>query len=296
MIRPLVFALALVTTPLLAADPIDQGGWEARKEFVRLKNRQRIAYVEYGDPRGTAVILLHGFTDTSRSWTQVAPALSAHRVIIPDQRGHGASATPECCYALADFAYDIKLLMDKLKIDRASIAGHSLGSLIAMEFAATYPERVDRLVIAGSTGKAPVTRSDWLVEGALSVTAPVDPDSEFLSAWFAPENAVKTSADPAFLAAVLVDGKKTKAQVWRGVARALVDVEGARLAADIAAPALIVAGSKDDLFPAEHQQALRRALPDADYIEFDGLGHNMIWEQPERVAPAIADFLNAQRP
>ena len=281
-----------------APAPIDQAGWADQKTGVSLPNGQRLAYVEWGDPKGEPVILLHGFTDTSRSWTQVLPYLSEFRVIAVDQRGHGAASKPECCYALADFAYDVKLLMDVLKIERASVAGHSLGSMIALEFAATYPARVDRLVLAGATGLSPLTHGDWLSTGALSVPDTPDYDSDFLAEWIgaaspAPSDGptTPTPIEPAFLAHVISDLRETPAPVWRGVARELLDRPVARLAPFVTAPAFIMAGGKDDLFPAEHQAALRAALAHAEYREFESLGHNLIWETPDVVGPALAEFL-----
>lgn len=102
--RHFVAALALaLTTPSAAASPapIDQAGWVARKQSVYLPNGIDLAYVELGDPQGEPLLLLHGFTDTSRSWTELAPHLERYRVLIPDLRGHGASDKPDCCYALA---------------------------------------------------------------------------------------------------------------------------------------------------------------------------------------------------
>jgi pimeloyl-ACP methyl ester carboxylesterase len=286
-------ALTLAAAP--AAAQIDQSGWKDLKTQISLPNGQRVAYVEWGNPKGAPVVLLHGFTDTSRSWTQVLPSLSNFRVIVVDQRGHGAASKPECCYALADYAYDVKLLMDALKLERASVAGHSLGSMIALEFAATYPARIDKLVLAGATGLAPITYGDWLSSGALSVADKPDYENGFLAEWVgaaspAPSDG-PTSVDEIFLGYVVSELRETPASVWRGVARELLDRPVARLAPYVSVSTFIMAGGKDDLFHAEHQAALRAALPQAEYREFEGLGHNLIWETPETVGPALAEFL-----
>ena len=79
------------------------------------RTESRLAYVELGDPKGEPLLLLHGYTDTSRSWTQVAPYLLRHRLLIPDQRGHGGSDSPACCYSVSVFAEDARLFLDALK-------------------------------------------------------------------------------------------------------------------------------------------------------------------------------------
>ena len=288
MIRAIVALAAASVLSVAHAEPVDQDGWAARKETVKLDNGMKLAFVEFGDPKGKPVILLHGFTDTSRSWTQALPALAEFRVIIPDQRGHGASGKPPCCYTVTDYAYDLKLLMDEMKIDRAAIAGHSLGSMVAMEFAGTYPDRIEKLVLAASTGKAPARRGEWLTDGALAMQEPIDQTGEFINVWFSVDGAVKTPVDLNFLDHVF---RATPAHVWRGVIGGLIDLPVARHAGVIKAPVLILAAEKDDLFDASHLEALRGAFPAADVIEFKGLGHNLIWEQPETTAPPIAVFL-----
>src|SRR5687768_17964684 len=118
--------LACVLTTLAVpafATPIDQATWTERKREVRLPNGIRLAYVELGDPRGSPVLLLHGYTDSSRVWTILAPQLARHRLIVPDQRGHGASDAPACCYSMSQMADDARLLLDALGVDQAAVVG-----------------------------------------------------------------------------------------------------------------------------------------------------------------------------
>lgn len=186
MIRPLLALLAaslLAFSGAAAAEPIDQSGWNVRKQSVRLANGMALAYVELGDPKGESLLLLHGYTDTSRSWTQVAPYLLGHRLLIPDKRGHGGSDAPGCCYSAHVFAEDARLFLDSLKVKRAAVAGHSLGSMVAMTLAAEHPDRVTKMALIGSTALVPVKRGDWLWANAHALKAPLDPRSEFLREW-----------------------------------------------------------------------------------------------------------------
>ena len=137
-----------------------------------------LAYVELGDPKGAPLLLLHGYTDTSRSWTQVAPYLLRHRLLIPDQRGHGGSDAPACCYSACAFAEDARLFLDAMKVEKAAVAGHSLGSMVAMTLAAEHPERVTRLALIGSTALVPVKRGDWLWTNAHALSAPLARSSD----------------------------------------------------------------------------------------------------------------------
>ncbi len=296
MIRALLSVLALyllaVGAAAATAAPIDQGGWNARKQSVRLSNGVKLAYVEMGDPKGEPLLLLHGYTDTSRSWTQVAPYLLRHRLLIPDQRGHGGSDAPACCYSTSAFADDARLFLDAMKVEKAAVAGHSLGSMVAMALAAEHPQRVTKMALIGSTALVPVNRGDWLWTSAHALKAPLDPDSAFLREWH-PANQ-PTPVDKAFAEAAMAEILAIPLHVWRGVMRELAGVPAGRHAADIRAPVLILSGGRDPLFPAEHHAALVRTFPGAEARVFPDLGHNLNWERPAETGPALARFLAAK--
>ncbi len=274
--------------PVIA--PVDQAGWNARKQRITLPNGIELAYLELGNPRGKPLLLLHGYTDTSRTWSLLVPYLDRFRLIIPDQRGHGASAAPECCYGTIQMADDARLLLDELKIDRTAVAGHSMGSMVAIALAADRPARVDRIVLIGSTAFPPVRRGDWLWTNVAELKWPLDRNSKFLREWH-PANQ-PTPVDPVFAEAAMEEILEIQPQVWRGVMRELAEVPVARHAADIQAPVLILSGGADPLFPPEHHQALVKAIPGASAHVYPGLGHNPLWEQPQDVARRITEFVD----
>lgn len=273
----------------ISTSRVDQAGWAARKKLVTLQNGLRLAYVEAGNPEGQALLLLHGYTDSSRSWSLMVPHLSKYRLLIPDMRGHGATDAPACCYSLSQFADDARLLLDALKVPRASVAGHSLGSMVAITLAAEHPERVSNLILIGSTALVPVKRGDWLYDNALALKAPLDPSSQFLRDWH-PANQ-PTQVDPVFAEEVRKEFMTIPLHVWRSVMRELASVPVGRHAADVGAPVLILSGGKDPLFPAEHHASLMKAFHQAEGQVFAELGHNPNWEQPEALARTISRFI-----
>lgn len=287
-----LLACVLVTlgVPAAAQPSVDQAGWASLKKEVRLPNGIRLAYVEAGDPDGEPLLLLHGYTDSSRSFSPMVPYLSRYRLLIPDQRGHGASDAPECCYGSSQFAYDARLFLDALGIKRAAVAGHSLGSMVAISLAAENPDRVSKVILIGATALVPVKRGDWLYDNATALKAPLDPSTQFGKDWH-PANQ-PTPVDPAFANALNDELLRIPPHVWRGVMRELAYVPAGRHAPDVKAPVLVLSGGKDALFPAEHHQSLLKAFPQASARVFPDLGHNPNWERPEEVAAAIATFLN----
>ena len=273
----------------LRTAPIDQAGWTARKQRVRLPNGIELAYVELGNPEGRPVLLLHGYTDTSRVWSIVAPYLADHRLLIPDQRGHGASSAPDCCYAMSDFANDARLFLDALGVGRTAIVGSSMGSMVAQVFAAEYPGRVDRIALAGSTALVPIRRGDWLWTNTSRLRTPISSNVEFLRE-FSP-SASPTPVDPVFVRYFDDEMAAVAPHVWRAVMRELLDVPIGRYAPDISADVLILSGGRDPLFPAEHHRALVAAYPGAQAHVFADLGHNLVVERPQEVGPVLAAFL-----
>lgn len=100
--------------------------------------------------RGTPVVLLHGFPDSSRLWRHQVPALvdAGYRVIAPDLRGFGESEKPQevGAYAMPILVSDVVGILDALGVERAHVVGHDWGAVLAWTFAALLPDRVERLV------------------------------------------------------------------------------------------------------------------------------------------------------
>lgn len=98
--------------------------------------------------KGPAAMLLHGFPDDSEVWRKQVPALVAagFRVIVPDQRGCGASemAPKVADYRLPNLVADLVAVLDHLKVDSVNLVGHDWGAVIGWHFAMAHPDRVNR--------------------------------------------------------------------------------------------------------------------------------------------------------
>jgi pimeloyl-ACP methyl ester carboxylesterase len=246
-------------------------------------------------------VLIHGYTDNARDWVPMLPYLSKRfRLILVDIRGHGRSSKPECCYTRLDFAYDIKLLLDALGIQKADIVGHSLGSIISQTFAEYWPTRTDRVVLISSTGGPPPggpkkpPQFDFAAE-IRKLKEPIDAGSPFMIAWWGSPTAV----DPDFIRRQREDAAAIPLRVWIAVLDQ--GLPGDILYADLqstlprlTAPTLLIWGSKDPLMEEPVRTTLRDALPKAEVKVFEGLGHNPFWEDPIGVAKVINAFLESK--
>ena len=109
-------------------------------------NGVRIHYSIGG--KGSPVVLLHGYAQTSHMWTPIMPLLATkHTVIVPDLRGAGGSSKPESGYDKKNMAADIHELVVSLGFKRASIVGHDIGLMVAYAYAAQFPQETERLVL-----------------------------------------------------------------------------------------------------------------------------------------------------
>lgn len=97
---------------------------------------------------GPAVVLIHGFGDTGDMWAPLAQALAkTHLVIVPDLRGMGKSSKPASGYDKKSQAVDIRTVVTAFKQDKAAVVGHDIGTMVAYAYAASYPDKVDKLVV-----------------------------------------------------------------------------------------------------------------------------------------------------
>lgn len=97
---------------------------------------------------GPAVVLLHGYAETSDSWAPLASELvKSYSVVVPDLRGIGRSSRPTGGYDKKTQAADIRAVVTALGYDRTSIVSHDIGIMVAYAYAALYPDKVERLVV-----------------------------------------------------------------------------------------------------------------------------------------------------
>jgi len=107
----------------------------------------RLHYVDWGNETALPLILVHGGLDHCRNWDAIARELQPHfHVVAPDLRGHGDSEWAKgSSYSLADHVYDLSRLIRFAGLQDAAIVGHSMGGMVALAYAGTYPARVSRL-------------------------------------------------------------------------------------------------------------------------------------------------------
>ncbi len=135
-------------------------------------------YLEWGEPDGEPLMLVHGFLDLAYSWQPFVSALLAItqrrlRILAPDCRGHGNSGWVGAggYYHFADYVLDLDRVLGAAGVDGVRLIGHSMGGTISFLYAGTFPRRVEQLVLIEGIGPvaqqfsdAPARMEQWIAE------------------------------------------------------------------------------------------------------------------------------------
>jgi pimeloyl-ACP methyl ester carboxylesterase len=258
---------------------------------TRLSTGLRVHYAEQGDREGEAIVFLHAYVDSWFSYSRVLPLLSpSYHAFALDQRGHGDTDKPKCCYTADDYSADVDAFMEAAGIEKVTLVGDSSGGLIAQRMALAFPHRVSRLVLIGSP--TTMVNNEAVRELAEEMLAGLE---DPISPEFVKEFVLSTIHHPIpeeFLAGVVAESLKVPARVWRDYWQGVVLTtdDTARLG-EINAPTLILWGEQDALLPREEQEWRAAAIPNATLRVYPETGHLAHWVRPEWVVRDLEAFL-----
>jgi non-heme chloroperoxidase len=268
--------------------PITAAATEAEVAFadVALGNGVRLRYAHRGPATGPAIVLLHGYSDSSFSFSRIMPLLPPdRRVIAPDLRGHGDSDKPASGYRMADLAGDVIEMLDALDVPSAVIVGHSMGSFVAQALVEKAPRLVSGLVLLGS---APVAVNDTIKMLRSAVDELTDP----VDIGFVRDFQYGSIAQPvpyAFMQTAIATSMRLPAAIWRQLIKGMMEYEPQMPRSSVRV--LVIGGAQDSVFSVKEQAALAQQYPFARLRLFDDAGHSLHWEQPEAFVRALLAFV-----
>jgi 3-oxoadipate enol-lactonase len=244
-----------------------------------------------GRPDAPPLVLLHSLGTDLRVWDPQADELSrVYRVVRPDLRGHGLTEVVPGPYSSHEMALDILALLDALGIQRAHVAGLSIGGMIAQALASQAPHRVASLILCDTamtipppelwSDRAATVRSRGMAAIADAVVA----------RWVTPEFAGAPEARG--LRAMLL---RTAPEGYAGAAEAIAaaDLTATTKALDV--PALVLVGDRDEATPLASAEALREAISGARLETIANAAHiATVEQQPALVTGAMLRFLASQ--
>ncbi len=248
--------------------------------------------------KGEPLVLISGFMMNCLAWAPILPLLAEHyQVIAFDNRGVGQTDAPDEPYSLEQMAEDTLALLHHLKIDRAHVLGFSMGSVIAQILAASSPQSVDKLVLAGTADKRnpriayQLNLMGELFEAGLhfhqimALQLPYLFSESFFSDQLRVDEMKRTLRSEPY--------PPTPNSYWRQYA-SLKQFESSALLPKIAAPTLVL-GFEEDLAtpPAEGEQVAKQ-ISNAQFELLPKTGHCGFTEAPDSFCKIILEFLNTR--
>jgi pimeloyl-ACP methyl ester carboxylesterase len=308
----LAFAAGLTSLPALAQDATQVSAPAVAAQTEQLPagftkksatvNGVRIDYKIGG--QGPAVVLLHGYTQTSHMWLPLMPQFAtSHTVIAPDLRGAGNSERPQGGYDKKNMAKDIHELVQQLGFKQVSLVGHDIGLMVAYAYAAQYPDEVSKVVLMdaflpgiGDWKSVWLMRDLWhfhfygetplaLVKGRERIYF-----EHFWNDFAADRTHSVPETDRQFYAAAYArdDGMRAGFEYFKNFEQDAKDFE-ALSTTKLNMPFLVLTGEK-----ASGTFLIDQAKLVATYVSgqvVQGSGHWLMEEAPDRVIPALAEFL-----
>ncbi|AKM31364.1 3-oxoadipate enol-lactonase [Pandoraea faecigallinarum] len=243
-----------------------------------------------GDDDAPALVLSNSLGTTLEMWApQLAALAREFRVIRYDTRGHGGSSVTPGPYVIDQLGRDVVALLDTLDIQRASLAGVSMGGMTGMWLGIHAPRRLNRLAIVCSSAHIGA-EAVWnariqavLAEGMGAVTDAV------VSRWFTPEYAEREAATVERMKAMF---RSLAPQGYAAACAAVRDMNQLDEIAAITAPTLIITGAGDLATPPAMSSAMVERIPGATQVVVPG-AHLSNIECAPAVTQALLDFLKA---
>jgi len=256
----------------------------------------RIAYRETGE--GDPVLFLNGTGESGATWDAQMRALPGYRCIAIDPRDTGESSYVDALYTPADLAADAAGVIEQLGLAPCHIVGFSLGGATAQELAIARPELVRSLVLlstwARSDGYFIAEMHNWQAIRR----AHWDDDTPFLLAletWLlSPETFANADLRGEILRMWGNDEPAQRPEGWIRQTEADIAHDALNRLGAVRAPCLVIVGDDDICTPPRFSDELCAALANARLVRIPDAGHCAVFEQPDLVARAIREFLDAQ--
>ncbi|GAB1470068.1 alpha/beta fold hydrolase [Chloroflexota bacterium] len=256
-------------------------------------------YEEGGDPNGTPIVLVHGFSVPYFIFDPTFEFLSRQgfRVLRYDLLGRGFSDRPGVRYDAALFVRQLKELLDALHFKQINLVGLSMGGVVTSCFIDANPEYIVKHILIDPSGARPVHLPPFLK----AVKMPIF--GELAIGLFGSDSMIKAVASDLFTSELvaLFQGKYGVQMQYQGFKRAILStmrngmldtfIETYKRIGKLNKPTLLFWGRQDATVPFEHSNDIRAAIPQTEFHAFDNCGHIPHYERSSEVNEILLEFL-----
>ena len=255
----------------------------------------RLAYEVRGDVE--PLVFIHGLGYDRFGWGPLPDLLAKDfRVVVFDNRGVGDSDVPEGPYAVSQMAADVAAVLDAAGMEQANVVGVSLGGYIAQELALTYPERVRKLVLGSTAPGGP--RSHPMPAPGLEAFGRFPTMEREAGLRLMVENSLGGHAvreRPELVEEIYAYRLERGPSLagWQAQAYAGATFDAYDRVGKIDAPTLVLQGGGDNVVDPRNAELLVELIPDARLELIPDRGHLLIWEEGDRLASIVKEFLES---
>jgi len=248
------------------------------------------------DGEGDAVLLIHGLGGSSNVWTPVMPALARHRAIRPDLPGSARSSRVEGPLSIERFVEAMLRVCSAVGVERAHVAAHSLGTIVAFHLAVAAPGLVRSLALFGPLlAPADAIRPGIRARGEKARSEGEAGMQEIANALVQAATSSETKARrPAAVALVREFLMRQPPDGYARTCDALADAQAAEVA-KLACPVLLVTGDEDAVAPAQAVRQIAERIPGCRLEFLRGCGHWTTIEKPDECNDLLRRFYEANR-
>ena len=239
---------------------------------------------------GPPLVLLHCLGVDRHFWDFAGELARDFTLISYDLPGHGRSPVPPVAYTIEDLAAQLGELLTRHKIDRAHIAGISLGGLVAQQFAATKPAAVDHLILIDTTPRyTDELRAMWAQRAAAARDAGVNTLVDgLLKIWFTPQSVTDNTEAARYVRAAL---EKSSGEGYALACEALAAADLREGASKITAPTLVICGDDDIPSFLDAARWLESNIKGAQLAWLAKARHASVIERPSEALALLRKFL-----
>ena len=263
----------------------------SRMQHHSFEGAPRLHYSLSGANSLPPLVLFHGSTQHAKARDDVAPMLSDYHVAALDLRGHGESEW-NGAYSPGDYLDDVDRLINALDVPSVALAGHSMGSVIAMRYTAARPDRVSAMIFVDIDARPP----DSQVENMHRDGARDGLRFDFADEARARIKRLRSDLADRTLQRLMAANFLPRGEGYiedydRQTLAQFAPWDNRKLLAAIECPTLVLRGDESTVHSRGAADEIMRTLPNARFHEFPEFTHMLHLEEPAQVAAVIRDFL-----